>query len=100
MENSEKPIDIERDLAATSSASAVEQPSQGIRKNMSVLDQRVRLTVGVLCLAVGLTKYELIGGPFIAALVVGFGMMNLGSAFVRHCPMYALADISTNKPSS
>jgi hypothetical protein len=91
----EKSINMEQDLPAGSApANTV---TRRIKRNLSNLDQSIRILVGITCIVSGIMKSDLLGGALPAALVIGFGVLNLGSAIARHCPLYGIANISTFK---
>lgn len=61
-------------------------------KNMSRLDQVIRFCAGLLLVGIAVT-FDL---HLIVALLVGaFGLLNIFSAFIAHCPVYRAIGISS-----
>ncbi|MDH4100949.1 MAG: DUF2892 domain-containing protein [Nitrospirota bacterium] len=67
------------------------------KKNMGSIDRVIRFLVGVILIAVGFFKQEVIGDTLYAILLGIFGIINLGSSFMSYCPFYHLADVDTTK---
>ena len=71
--------------------------SRLLNPNMHVIDRVLRLVIGIACLYVGFVDWGLIPNAVISVLVGIFGLLNLGSAAVGHCPVYRLGGIRTNR---
>lgn len=67
------------------------------QKNMGKLDQLFRVTLGIVLIYIGFVDQSIIGDPLFAYAVGAFGVINLGSGFIRVCPIYLLAGINTDK---
>lgn len=66
--------------------------------NVGRFDQILRIGIGVVLIWIGFVDTDLIGDPFVAALVGLFGLLNLVAALIRVCPVYTIAGINTNNP--
>jgi len=66
-----------------------------IKRNMGRLDQMVRIVVGIASIYFGFIDSTLIAEPVIAICLGTFGVLNLLSVVMRHCPLYVMAGIST-----
>ena len=67
-----------------------------IKRNMGRLDQMVRIVVGIASIYFGFIDSTLIAEPVIAICLGTFGVLNLLSVVMRHCPLYVMAGISTS----
>ena len=91
----EKSINMEQDLPAGSApANTV---TRRIKRNLSNLDRSIRALGGIACIVLGIVKSSLLGGTLPSVFVVGFGVLNLGSAIACYCPVYGIATFSTFK---
>ncbi len=63
--------------------------------NMNRIDQVIRLLLGMAMVWFGFLDHSLIEDPFYGLLLGLFGVLNIGSALMRTCPVYMLAGIST-----
>lgn len=61
-------------------------------KNMSRMDQVIRFVAGLLLVGIAIT-FDL--GLIVAIAVGAFGVLNIGSAFMAHCPVYSAIGISS-----
>ncbi len=68
--------------------------------NMHLLDRIARGTLGTALVVFALSVTAVRDNPLLAALVIGFGVLNLFSAAIGFCPVYHVAGISTLKRSS
>lgn len=66
-----------------------------LRRNMCVVDRLFRTALGVVLIYVGFIDTGLISSPLVNYLLGGFGVVNIASALLAHCPLYALANLST-----
>lgn len=69
------------------------------QRNMSLIDRAIRILIGVALLYVGFIDPGLIGiKSQVLGVVLGvLGLVNIGSAFMGHCPIYSIAGLSTCK---
>lgn len=69
------------------------------KRNMSTLDRIIRIVAGVILLYLGFISPEIIGihSKVLGTVLGVFGLINIGSAFMGHCPAYNVAGISTCK---
>ena len=63
--------------------------------NMSGLDRAVRAVFGAVFLYLPFSATPLVADAVIVGLLAAFGLVNIGSALVGHCPVYRLANLST-----
>jgi hypothetical protein len=91
----EKSINIERDLTTVSAPENT--ATQHTKRNLSNLDRSIRALGGIACIVLGIVKSSLLGGTLPSVFVVGFGVLNLGSAIACYCPVYGIATFSTFK---
>ena len=70
-----------------------------LQRNMCLIDRGIRTLVGVFMLYVGFIDPGLIGIHSQAlGIVLGiFGLVNVGSVLLGHCPFYAITGLSTCK---
>lgn len=66
-------------------------------QNMHTIDRLLRVVIGVVCLYVGFYDSGLVPNALVSVLVGLFGVMNLVSAVLAHCPVYRLGGIRTNR---
>lgn len=66
-----------------------------LAKNMNRLDQSIRVVIGLTLIYFGFVDPSFIGDPLYAMILGLFGVLNLASALVAFCPVYALAGISS-----
>jgi hypothetical protein len=66
-------------------------------RNMHVVDQIIRLVLGVGLIYFGFFDHNVISDPFFGYIVGIFGVINLGSGLVAVCPVYSMAGIRTHK---
>jgi len=66
-----------------------------IKKNLSGLDQLLRLGLGVVCIYLGFIDNRLIESEVLALLVGVFGIINIVFSLIGACPIYWLAGINT-----
>lgn len=71
--------------------------SRFLAPNMHTIDRVLRIVIGIGCIYVGFIDWGLIPNAVISVLVGIFGVVNLGSAAVGHCPVYRLGGIRTNR---
>jgi len=69
--------------------------AMSLRRNMAVVDQLFRMTLGVALIYVGFVDTSLISNQLVNYLLGTFGSVNIASALLAHCPLYALANLST-----
>ena len=71
------------------------------QRNMCTIDRVMRILIGCALLYVGFIDPSLIGiSSQILGVVLGIlGLINIGSAFMGHCPAYTIAGLSTYKKS-
>ena len=67
----------------------------GIKPNLGKTDRVLRLFGGVVLIYLGLINSDLIENILLRFLLTGLGLVNIISALLSHCPLYALADIDT-----
>lgn len=70
-----------------------------IQKNLSRIDQGVRITVGLLLVYTGFINTTLIGDTYLAGALGVFGLVNLLAGLIACCPLYRLAGINTRTPA-
>ena len=63
-------------------------------RNLSNLDRLVRFCLGIALIYLGLFS-GYIENNVLVVLVSIFGVINIFSAIINHCPVYNLANIST-----
>lgn len=66
-----------------------------LAKNMNRLDQVMRVGIGLTLIYFGFVDPSFIGDTLYAMILGLFGVLNLVSALVAFCPVYALAGISS-----
>ena len=66
-----------------------------IVRNMGLIDQLVRVVVGIASIYFGFIDSSSIAEPVIAICLGIFGILNLLSVVMRFCPLYVMAGIST-----
>ena len=66
-----------------------------LAKNMNRLDQAIRTVIGLALIYFGFVDPSFIGDRLYAVILGLFGVLNLMSAVVAFCPVYALAGISS-----
>jgi len=66
-----------------------------IQKNLSRVDQWVRITAGLLLIYAGFIDNTLIGDIYLAGALGVFGLVNLFAGLIACCPLYKLAGINT-----
>jgi len=64
-------------------------------KNMSRIDQVLRLGISLVLIYVGFIDQEIIDDSFISIIVGIIGIVNLFSALTRFCPLYFVSGINT-----
>lgn len=67
--------------------------------NMNRIDQVLRLLLGIAMVYFGFFDRSLVSDAVYGMLLGLFGVLNLGSALARICPVYTLAGIATLKQS-
>lgn len=67
--------------------------------NMCFLDRTLRVVAGFVLLYFAFFDTTLLNNMYIKILIGFFGLLNMGSAFFGHCPIYNLANLSTVKKS-
>jgi len=65
------------------------------KRNLHSIDITVRLIVGVALVYICFIDVEYIGNDVVRWLLGVYGVINIVSAVLRSCPIYALAGIST-----
>ncbi len=65
--------------------------------NMHAVDRALRIVIGLACIYVGFVEGSLIPNAVISVIVGCFGIVNLVSATLGHCPVYRLGGIRTNR---
>ena len=65
------------------------------RRNLSRLDQVLRIGVGMLLVYLGFIDTSLIGDTYLAMAAGIFGLVNVVVGLIGNCPVYRLAGIST-----
>lgn len=65
------------------------------RRNLSSIDQLVRLLVGVACVYIGFIDAEIVGNELISILIGSFGVINIFAALFSYCPVYAACGVNT-----
>jgi hypothetical protein len=69
-------------------------------RNMSTFDRIARFFLGIILIHLGFIDHWLISN-MVANISLGlFGLVNVGSSFMAHCPIYRLANLSTFKEKS
>lgn len=65
--------------------------------NMCTFDRALRVVAGIALLYVGFIDPDILGFESkLVSIVLGvIGLMNIGSAFMGHCPMYKIAGLSS-----
>ena len=65
--------------------------------NMCTIDRILRVSVGIALLYVGFIDPDILGfESTLVSIVIGvIGLMNIGSAFMGHCPVYKIANLSS-----
>lgn len=66
-----------------------------VKKNLCLLDQVLRIGIGVGLMYIGFVETSWIGDPAIAIAAGVFGLINVAAALIGYCPLYRLANIST-----
>lgn len=66
-----------------------------LKHNMCHMDRAVRVGIAVGLMYVGFVNTSLIDDSIINGILGAFGVLNLFSAALAHCPVYAIAGIST-----
>lgn len=69
--------------------------------NIGRLDQVLRIMTGLVLIYVGFVNTAIINDALINNILGIFGIINIAVGFVRVCPVYYMANISTlpdNKP--
>ena len=64
-------------------------------RNMSGIDRALRAVLGAVLIYLPFSATPLVADAVIVGLLAIFGLVNLGSAVVGHCPVYRLANLST-----
>jgi hypothetical protein len=64
-------------------------------RNLSRLDQVLRIGVGLVLVYMGFIDTSLIGDTYLAVAAGVFGAINVVVGFGGYCPLYRLAGIST-----
>jgi len=65
------------------------------RRNLSRLDQVLRIGVGLVLMYMGFIDTTLIGDTYLAVAAGIFGAVNIVAGLGGYCPLYRLAGIST-----
>lgn len=68
--------------------------------NMHVIDIAARFVVGLALIWIGFVDQSLIPNALLGWALGAFGVLNLGSALMRFCPVYAIAGLSTRSRSN
>lgn len=68
-------------------------------RNMCKIDRVLRFVVGILLIYIGFVNTDMLGANHqVLNILLGIiGLMNIGSAFMGVCPIYKMANISSNK---
>ncbi|MGD9000856.1 MAG: DUF2892 domain-containing protein [Granulosicoccaceae bacterium] len=66
-----------------------------LQTNLGGIDRIVRTIIGALLIYLGLFATDLITNQVVRYMLVVFGVINIITAIIAFCPMYALANIST-----
>jgi len=69
--------------------------AMSLRRNMCAVDRLFRMALGVALIYVGFIDTSLISSQLVNFLLGCFGLVNIVSALLAHCPLYALANLST-----
>lgn len=66
-------------------------------RNMCSIDRILRLAVGIALLYIGFIDPGFLGikSQLLSVLLGVFGLINIGSAFMGHCPVYKIAGLSS-----
>jgi hypothetical protein len=62
---------------------------------MGTVDRGLRLVVGAALVYFGLVDTSLVENQIIRYVMAFFGVVNLTTAIIAFCPLYAFADLST-----
>ena len=65
------------------------------RRNLSRLDQVLRIGVGLVLVYMGFIDTSLIGDTYLAVAAGVFGSINIVVGILGNCPLYRWAGIST-----
>ena len=65
--------------------------------NMHPIDRFFRILLSIVLIYIGFFNREWVSDAVLGALLGGFGVINLISAAIGVCPVYALAGINTLK---
>jgi len=66
-----------------------------LQRNMGRVDQLIRLTIGLIFIYLGFIDQSIIGDQLYAVMIGIFGIVNIGSSFLRFCPFYLMAGLNT-----
>lgn len=66
-----------------------------LTRNMHWIDRGLRVVVGAFCTWAGFWDPTLVPNAILSYAVGGFGVLNLLSALLAHCPVYLIAGISS-----
>lgn len=69
-------------------------------RNMHAIDSAARFVVGLALIWVGFVDQNLLHNALLGWALGAFGVLNLGSALMRFCPIYAIAGFSTRSRSN
>jgi len=67
---------------------------------MNTIDRIIRVLIGLVCVWAGFLAPDVIANDILSFVVGLFGVLNIGSAIVAHCPVYLIAGLSSLKNSS
>jgi len=68
-----------------------------VKTNMCRLDRFIRIALGLVLIYIVFISSYLDMGTFIKVLLGIFAIINIGSGLLAFCPVYNLANISTEK---
>lgn len=68
-----------------------------LKRNLHVIDRLVRVVLAAIFIYLGFIEHSVINNSLIAILIGIFGLVNLFAGITSHCPVYALAGLSTYK---
>jgi len=70
-----------------------------MKRNLNAVDRSIRIVVALNCIYFGFIDPIFIGDLFLARAIGVFGVINLIAAAIGSCPIYAVAGISSYKPT-
>ena len=66
-----------------------------LKCNIGKLDQALRIMTGLVLIYVGFVNTSIINDALINNVLGVFGIINIAVGFIRVCPVYYMANIST-----